>query len=873
MKSKQITNYLLAIILILWSILFAIRVHATTFEHDFLFIVEVCEFILDIAKIAFMWIIYKKIEEQNKRLFKYLLIAFVAQLLIDISWYSLSVLSHPIVKIASIINVISFMLWSLSLILFTVGVLKKCVLRPKARVQQIIFFLLVNIVLIWLFSDQLHSKINLPVIKTHLIFSFFHVGILIHILEFGIRQIVINLALICLMYSESDGLILFLMGVIPSLTSYSLIAYEGILSEAMFNVYADMTWILGAILQTFGILLIIAENEYDFKKWIVKDSAVRSHILFFSFFVYTLIFGLLFILFHFLSIISLSQLLALPVFYSIYMPVIMYAFIQFSRYIERPFKHITKNIENLLRADDTKNLNEFKIDEFIFLQDFINDAFAYKNKANQIMLNLENEKLEAVKEEKEKFKLIIGQLIHDMASPLESIKNFSGKSENKITESDCIYMKGAATKLSILVRNLLSRYQNKQVDENKQENLLIIPELKQIMEEKELEYKDTEITFKLDVLEKDYFSAILINHSMFYRMISNLVNNAVDATKDISSRAVILKARALEDSVTIFVKDNGFGMTQEVQDKFLQGLSITQGKDSGHGLGLTQVYDTIKSVDAKLSIYARANEGTEIVLKFSKVNPPNWIINQINIREDWKILILDNDLIIHEKWKKKLETIVQQYQNIKVFYFRHSREILSYVDALDLKDIDKHILLADYDLGEELNGLEIIKACGIRNAILITSYANDEDLQNKVIQVGIKMLPKGFISVVEIHVKKIIEMFSKKVDMLWLDDQEFFVQSIISESYSDLKIETYTDPIIFFQEVVYYRLDTKIILDMYYESSNETLHKKTGLEIAEYLTDLGYTKITILTGSELSFSVPKNVRVILKTDREVLKRL
>lgn len=872
MLSKYNPYYILAASFVLWIGLFITRMNMYIYEYIFVHIIEVFLFILHIFSIYCGASVYFKCNNQNRKIFGFLLISIITIFLIDISWYLIPLnLGYNVNKVIIAINMIGFLIWSISSSVFMIIVLKKYVLNLQKRFKRLLLFIIIDIVLISLFAYQLNF-VKSHALDTHFIFTIWHVNLFIHVLEFSLRLIVTNLVLMCLIYSEDNGFTIFLIGIIVIISSYSFDTYAGILKKAPFYSYADMFWLWGIICQTWGGFFINKGNSYVIKKWVIKDSAIRGALLFLSFSIYTIIFGIVFWCLYLLGIINQQNFLALPIFFLVYTPVVIYAFISFSRYLERPFKQIIQNIENIMLNETVIKPKMFAIDEFIILQDFINKAFIYKTHINELRLKLENNKRETVEEEQKRFRKSIGQLVHDMSSPIEAINSFINLQKREILDSDRLNLRSSLKRLSALSSNLLSQYKSNMVVSHLVK-ILVMPHLAQIIEEKELEYKDKNITFKFDKLEDDMFASVLINIEMFHRMISNLINNAVDATAHLLAGSITLRFRVTADFVIIFVEDNGVGMPQMVQDLVLSGEQVTKGKLKGCGLGLTQVNDTIKSVNGKLDIYATLGEGTEIVIKLPRSSSPEWLADKITLKENDVLVILDDDLLIHQKWMKYFERFMLLEKNLIIKYFMKYREFESYVQTLSNEEQNAVFLLIDYDLNDTLNGLEIVEKLKIRRSVLVTGYANDVDVQNKVMSMAIKMLPKNCINKFKVTVAESIDTKGRSVDMVWLDDQDFFVKSIISESYSNLNIKIYTDPEVFIDEIINYDCDTRIVIDMYYENNEGVLQEKTGLEIAKYLNNHGYKQIIILTGAEIDFALPNGVKLILKNDKESIRSL
>ncbi len=57
--------------------------------------------------------------------------------------------------------------------------------------------------------------------------------------------------------------------------------------------------------------------------------------------------------------------------------------------------------------------------------------------------------------------------------------------------------------------------------------------------------------------------------------------------------------------------------------------AVTQGKESGHGIGLTQVWETLDHNQGELNVVSELGLGTTITLTFPRIKAPHWIAEEI----------------------------------------------------------------------------------------------------------------------------------------------------------------------------------------------------------------------------------------------------
>jgi C4-dicarboxylate-specific signal transduction histidine kinase len=106
------------------------------------------------------------------------------------------------------------------------------------------------------------------------------------------------------------------------------------------------------------------------------------------------------------------------------------------------------------------------------------------------------------------------------------------------------------------------------VVQNKEEYILLDLSLDSIVEVKKYEYKTkmVEINYYPD---KEENSSVCVkgDSSRFSRMMSNIINNAVESLGNKDKAIVDIGYIVKEDKVEIYVKDNGQGMPKEMMEK------------------------------------------------------------------------------------------------------------------------------------------------------------------------------------------------------------------------------------------------------------------------------------------------------------------
>jgi len=307
-----------------------------------------------------------------------------------------------------------------------------------------------------------------------------------------------------------------------------------------------------------------------------------------------------------------------------------------------------------------------------------------RNQEEIALLKLENEIQKQSAKNQEKFTKLANQVAHDIRSPLASLLMIV-KSCTEIPEADRIALREAAISIGDIANHLLSHYQKKESGApagiEQRNPLLISSTLLQLLTDKKYQYRHRSVKFEDEITSGSHFAFIKIEPSAFKRMISNLINNAVDALEGRSGK-IHVKLDADNEWVIIKIQDNGKGMPEEVIKKIENRMAVTVGKEAGHGIGLTQVQETLDRNQGELAISSKLGTGTIMTLTFPRIKTPSWLAEVIHLRNNDIVIILDDDPSIHSAWKIRLEPIVKTSPDIQLQHFQMATEVLAFIDNL-----------------------------------------------------------------------------------------------------------------------------------------------------------------------------------------------
>ncbi|EKD99458.1 MAG: Sensor protein [uncultured bacterium] len=483
-------------------------------------------------------------------------------------------------------------------------------------------------------------------------------------------------------------------------------------------------------------------------------------------------------------------------------------------------------------------------------------------------LKLENELQKTKLEDQENFKKIANQVAHDIRSPLTSLSVMVESCKN-IAETDRIALRKIATGIGDIVNNLSKKYNPDENDfASTVQPLEVYLALSEILSEKKYQYKHFPVELVLNCDSSYKLLFIKAEPTNFNRMISNIINNAVESFED-QEGIVTVGLELNGDSIKIIIQDTGKGMPKKIIDKITNSVMVTSGKKDGSGLGYVQIQETLKRNHGKLLIESAVGQGTKITLTFPKIEAPNWMVDQLKLTYGTTIIILDDDTSIHRAWEIRLKS----YQpKIKLKHFKLGKEAIAFINN-ENKTNTKMFLLADFELiNQELNGLEVIDLTSMQPfSILVTSHYADLNVRNLVIKAGIKILPKQLVSDIPIQWEQNNENteIDRQVDLVIIDDDETLADSLAGFFEQQGKVvDKYYNPLKFLEKISRYSKDTKICMD------NDFGKNITGIDIAKRLHTMGYSKLYMFSGKEFGIGeIPDYLQVILKSDISEIYKL
>jgi signal transduction histidine kinase len=369
-----------------------------------------------------------------------------------------------------------------------------------------------------------------------------------------------------------------------------------------------------------------------------------------------------------------------------------------------------------------------------------------KNAFKSVLLNLQEQHQQRTESEKKSALLDqAARVAHDIRSPLASMEANLHILMKDISKEKLKMMSLAIQSVRDISNNLLEKYRtrpdapqvksilNERDDTNIVRSFLLFSLIDQVVSQKRYEWLNKSCELIFDFSPESKSKWVKAAPSEFKRMISNLLNNAIEACDGKVAR-IHLTLSVEGGYLELSIADNGMGIPEDMLESYLNGESS---KHSGEGLGLSTAKKYIKSIDGQIDISSTLNKGTTVLLKVIHSDPV-WYPEQILLAKDDEVVILDDDAAMQSLWAHRLENYP-----VNIHLFNNYNDAENWITS-NLDRHDKIVLLVDYELSSEsTNGLMLLKQYGLSSdSYLITSHAEEFSIQKEVAKSKIKLIPK-----------------------------------------------------------------------------------------------------------------------------------
>lgn len=416
-------------------------------------------------------------------------------------------------------------------------------------------------------------------------------------------------------------------------------------------------------------------------------------------------------------------------------------------FIRNTFKPIS-DLAEALSTKNTRYLQNVSCDLNDNPETELKQLYEGVEKHARMVENFQTELVESAKAKT--INEIYAGLVHDLKSPLSGITYMAEEEHLDPLMSDML--KRSVDRIYAQIDELLSV--DLQSSEPLKETIIDAGSiLKRSIEIKKYALESSGKS-KINFIKKNSGPFNISVPALFFtRSMSNIIQNAIEATENINKKAEIsIFIEKTDENVVITVKDNGAGIS-EANIPTLGRKGVTYNKEKGTGLGLYQVNKMLKDYNGEMSIESLENVGTEvkISLPFVQGLKPDYNIKLHSNTQS--IIVLDDDDLIHDTWKDILKN-----KNIvnPVYYFKTSIDLKKWV-SVNPEVATSSVALFDYNLKSDTTGLDVLLTNSFKSKNLITGESSRTDIQKKCLEQKINLIPKEDLSKIKFSINQSLE--------------------------------------------------------------------------------------------------------------------
>jgi len=461
---------------------------------------------------------------------------------------------------------------------------------------------------------------------------------------------------------------------------------------------------------------------------------------------------------------------------------------------------------------------------------------------------IQNEFIEAIdkiqQSESERLKLesqiskinLANQVAHDIRSPLAALDMVVSELTS-LTEERRIMIRSSVNRIKDIANSLIAKQDKNQTSNNEVGIHLTSTLIEEIVTETRNQYRNkTEIMIDFKIEHDSYGLFGVFDAGQFKRVISNILNNSVEACGQNGEIQILLSLD--NGQIKISITDTGKGIPIDIIPKLMEkGYSYS--KPNGSGLGLYHAKNMIESWGGSISLVSTVGK-TEVTIALPKAKQPSWFIGAINLQPEMKVIILDDDSSIHHIWDERLTKFKDQ---LEIIHCYSAQEVYAKTKHLNIHEASI-LYLFDYEIaGTNETGLDLIEKMNIcNNSILITSRYFEPMIQQRCMRISLKLIPKNLAGFTEIKFE-----IPRKINTILIDDDAItrrMWKSLAERKGVPLKIFKNVDE--FEKEINHIDKDSTVYIDsnLGNDVKGEIYSKK--------IFDLGIQNIYLTTGHDPS---------------------
>lgn len=238
-----------------------------------------------------------------------------------------------------------------------------------------------------------------------------------------------------------------------------------------------------------------------------------------------------------------------------------------------------------------KKQGKLKTEKMYLLKLFVQNAAQAIRNAELNEKLLQKEKLSTVGQ-------VIGMVMHDLRTPIKNIKLITSMMRHDSDDSDLIdLIDQSAEQASEIFDDFLDFINNKPITKLPITLNTVVAEAIKLAEGRD---GASSSHINVDIAEE---ITIYADESKLRRVISNLVNNAIDVLRDhkITDGYINISGKTIDGTVSLSITDNGPGIPAEIINTLFDPF-VTRHKAGGTGLGLAIVKQYVEAHGGSIAV-------------------------------------------------------------------------------------------------------------------------------------------------------------------------------------------------------------------------------------------------------------------------------
>ena len=213
------------------------------------------------------------------------------------------------------------------------------------------------------------------------------------------------------------------------------------------------------------------------------------------------------------------------------------------------------------------------------------------------------------------------EIAHDLRSPLTALSIIKSMSSSELSSENLSLLSSVIDRINGICSNLLGETRAEKEPDRSYSNLQEATE--EIVKEKSIEISQRGI-IKLNLKHSTNPALRYVNISKadLQRVLSNLINNAVEANPNQSVEIEVTTGSYGPNYITILVSDNGPGVPQNIRESVFE-KDFSSNKPAGHGIGLYHAKRTLLNVGGEIWLDNTYSSGATFVLKLQTIPAPS----------------------------------------------------------------------------------------------------------------------------------------------------------------------------------------------------------------------------------------------------------